>query len=232
MILSAVVCPHPPLLFRELTGAEDVAAGLRAACCEELAAATADDPDVVVVVGGADATGSWDPTLPPDVARFGTTGGAGDPAGRRGLPLSLGVAGRLLRETGWTGPVEMHAIAWDAPGVDVDALAQDLASRQERVLLLVVADGSARRGEKAPGHLDERAAGFDDTWVGALAAGDPAVLRGLDAALAGELLAAGRAALAVLGSAVLTDGRSPQPHLSLADDPFGVMYAVARWRFG
>ncbi|MEV4999760.1 hypothetical protein [Nocardioides sp. LML1-1-1.1] len=80
--------------------------------------------------------------------------------------------------------------------------------------VLVVGNGSATRTEKAPGHLDERAAGFD------------AALRrtftGIDTALAAELWAdtACLGELPPLGEAeVLYD-----------DAPFGVQYWVAVWR--
>lgn len=93
-------------------------------------------------------------------------------------------------------------------------------------LLLVPADGSARRGEKAPGHLDERAFELDDRITKALGDGDGAALAGLDQRLAAELLAAGAPALAALARAM------PAPttaELLYADDPFGVAYWVARW---
>ena len=46
--------------------------------------------------------------------------------------------------------------------------------------MLVVANGSARRGEKAPGYLDERAFGFDAAIGAALRGPDPAALGELD----------------------------------------------------
>jgi len=55
----------------------------------------------------------------------------------------------------------------------------------------VVADGSARRTEKAPGHLDDRAEGFDAQVEKALAAGDPELLKALDVNLAEALLVGG-----------------------------------------
>ncbi|MGL5929976.1 MAG: hypothetical protein ACRCY8_13660 [Dermatophilaceae bacterium] len=68
--------------------------------------------------------------------------------------------------------------------------------------LVVVADGSARRGEKAPGHLDERALAFDEALVSALRDADPAALLALDAALAVDVLAHGRAPLQVAAGAM------------------------------
>jgi hypothetical protein len=48
-------------------------------------------------------------------------------------------------------------------------------------------DGSARRSEKAPGHLDPAAAPFDAAVAAALAAGDTTALAALDPAERDEL---------------------------------------------
>jgi hypothetical protein len=103
--------------------------------------------------------------------------------------------------------------------------------------VLALADGSARRGEKAPGHLDERAFGFDDATGAALRSGDLAVLRGLDVSLGSALLAEGvpvlrRLAAWVGGQApgcAAPSGTVRSAELTYADDPYGVQYWVARW---
>ncbi len=87
---------------------------------------------------------------------------------------------------------------------------------------LVVGNGSAKRSEKAPGHLDERSHGFDDTLRAALLAGD---VSGLDLELGAELMAA-LDGIARLG-AVLAPGASVS--VDYDDDPFGVQYWVMRW---
>ena len=71
--------------------------------------------------------------------------------------------------------------------------------------MLVMANGSAKRSEKAPGHLDERAFDFDDAVDLALRSGDGRRLAALDAALGAELWASGIEPLADLGRAL--DGR-------------------------
>ncbi|PRY52950.1 hypothetical protein BCF74_12921 [Knoellia remsis] len=71
--------------------------------------------------------------------------------------------------------------------------------------LLVVADGSARRTEKAPGHFDERSAAMDDAIVGALreaGSGGLDRLLDLDPDLCADLLVAGRAPLQVMAAAL------------------------------
>jgi hypothetical protein len=233
VIAAVAVCPHPPLLFRELTGARDVAADLRAACLSAVSAVVSSagghDPDRVLVVGGAESTAQWDPALPPHVSGFGTTG-ARPAAGA--LPLSLGVARRLLDEAGWRGAVELHTIAWDATAEDVTALADKLADRDERVALLAMGDGSARRGELAPGYIDERAFPFDEAVARALSDGDPAALLDTDPDLAAELMAGCRAPFAVMAAAVCAEGASTHADLLYRDDPHGVMYLVATWQLG
>ena len=225
MIVGTAVCPHPPLLLRELTGGQDVAADLRKACEAALASLVALAPEVVVVVGGDD-TGGRRERGPAPVGSFGGTGAR--PA-EGALPLSLGVAGRLLDAVGGAVPVEMYAVPFDAGPGRVAELAGAIARRPERVALLVMGDGSARRGVKAPGHLDERSFAFDERVRRALADADPSALLDLEPGLAAELLVAGRAALQVMAAAAVEDGTSYRSEVLYADDPFGVMYTVAVW---
>ena len=53
----------------------------------------------------------------------------------------------------------------------LDVVVRELLDLRLAPPLLVVADGSARRTEKAPGHLDPRAAAVDDALVDALSSG-------------------------------------------------------------
>jgi hypothetical protein len=93
--------------------------------------------------------------------------------------------------------------------------------------LLVMANGSARRSEKAPGHLDERSFAFDDTLGQAIGKGDLRTLAELDLGLGADLLTAGLGGLAGLSGRGLTVRESTTDY---ADDPFGVMYWVVRWQ--
>lgn len=237
MIAAAVVCPHPPLLFRELAGQRDVLADLRAACRSTIRAATGGAVDRVIVVGGAEDAGTWDPSLDPAVRGFGTAGSRDatglppspvQPLSPR-LPLSLGVGKRLLGEAGWAGAVEMVAIASDASPSDIDKVADDLAARPQQMALLVMGDGSARRGNTAPGYLDGRAFDFDEATGRALAGGDADALLAMDADLAEELMVAGRAAFQVLAAATRRQGTRPRASMTYQDDPYEVMYYVALW---
>lgn len=94
--------------------------------------------------------------------------------------------------------------------------------------LLVVANGSATRTEKAPGYLDPRAEAFDEELRQAILAADPVRLRALDPALAEELWAD----VAALGA--LADAVEPGTDVRIDYDqaPFGVQYWVARFGAG
>lgn len=138
-------------------------------------------------------------TRPDNVAR-----GVVEPPGAR-------VARRLL--SGYAGDVDLAVVPRDV----VPARASGF---------LVVANGSATRGEKAPGHLDQRSFAFDAAIDTALRAGDPGALRELDASLGVELWAYDVPALQALGSAVED---VVQASVTYADDSYGVQYWVARW---
>lgn len=158
----------------------------------------------------ADALGSGRPDGEPDVAGTDASASGHDPVAESSLPA----AGAL----GSGGDREPDRAALDALALD-----RDLA-------LLVMADGSNRRDEKAPGYLDERAYTYDEPWFAALRDGDAAALGRLDAGLAADVGAQGRAPSQVLAGAVAD--RSVSAELIYEDDPFGVAYAVAVWRCG
>jgi hypothetical protein len=95
------------------------------------------------------------------------------------------------------------------------------------VALLAIGDGSARRAVKAPGALDEAAAGFDAGVCAALRTGDPAGLAALDPAEGERLLAAGTPTWRAVGAALR--GAQFRATLHYDDAPFGVGYLVADW---
>ncbi len=225
MITGAAMCPSPPLLCAELTGRRPVLPELRAACSEAVGRLLGEGPEEVVVVGPAVATGAWDAAsrlslsaFAPQVADTGT----GSP------PLALGLGAMLLDQAGYAGPRRLQAIGQDEPATACAKLGADLAGSGARTALLVMGDGSARRGLKAPGYLDPRAADFDGEVERAVRAGDTGALLRLDPALARDLMAGGRPAWQVLAGAL------PWPALAsqvlYRDDPLGVAYLVAYLR--
>lgn len=92
--------------------------------------------------------------------------------------------------------------------------------------VLVVLNGSACRTEKAPGFLDERAAGFDALVGAALRGPAPDVLGEIDEVLAKELWA-DVAALPRLAD-LLRDAQTVAVDYDAA--PYGVQYWVIRWQ--
>jgi hypothetical protein len=220
VLISAAVCPHPPLLVPELAG--DAAAeldGLRAACRTALSRL---GDAAVIVVGGGPETRFVGPSGTGGLHAYGLdrTFGPGTPE----LPLSLTIGRFLLSER---VPEGFQSVAFDASPQECLALGRSLAARADRVALPVMGDGSACRDEKAPGYLDVRAGPYDREVAQALADADAAALGALDPGLARELQAAGRAAWQVLAGAA---GETRFTGELLADEaPYGVGYLVASW---
>jgi hypothetical protein len=136
-----------------------------------------------------------------DRTRFGARGTATS----NPLPLALAVGTTLLGE-------RSHTLV--GPGT---VLAGSV---------LVVADGTAKRTEKAPGHFDSRAQALDEAVDAALRDGDPAGLLALDEDLARDLWVGGLPAWRELAV------QAPGPwvaDLLYAGEPYGVHYAVATW---
>jgi hypothetical protein len=231
VIAAAALCPAAPLLVRELTGGTLVLPELRDACREVTGRLMAARPDVIAVVGAGPLTRSWDGASRLDVASFGPAAARRGPdgpaaaAGTPGLPSALGLGARLLDEAGYAGPRLLQAVGPDETPAACAAEGQRLSRAAGRVALLVMADGSARRGRRAPGHLDERSAGFDAGVERAVRAGDLAALAAVDPVLARELMAAGRPAWQVMAGALA--GRDLAVEVLYAGDPFGVAYLVA-----
>lgn len=90
---------------------------------------------------------------------------------------------------------------------------------------LIVGNGSARRSEKAPGHLDPRAVGFDEVLGRSLAKPDPEALGALDLGLADELWAD----IGPIVEAAELLRSVGTVAVDYDNDPYGVRYWVARW---
>jgi hypothetical protein len=227
VIARAVLCPSPPLLARELTGRAIVLPELRDACAAAVAHLVKADSDVVAVVGAGHGTATWDADARLDVPSYAPS--AGKTTGTPDLPLALGLGAMLLDNAGYAGPRLLQAVGEDEPPPSCLRLGESLAALSPRMGLLIVGDGSARRGPSAPGHFDERARPFDAEVAHAISGGDMAALAALDPALARELMATGRPAWQVLAGALGIGPESgpPSTEILYADDPFGVAYLVA-----
>jgi hypothetical protein len=130
-----------------------------------------------------------------------------------------GLRAACLEAVGWLGS-EVTVLA-DAQGARVAAHLLDAAARRgPEPSYLVVANGSAMRTEKAPGHFDERAEGFDASLGASLRAGRPVV----DPGLARELWASVGPLVELAGL-----GDLGEPVVDYDDAPYGVQYWVMRF---
>ncbi|MFC8195919.1 class III extradiol dioxygenase subunit B-like domain-containing protein [Streptomyces sp. NPDC057298] len=257
LVAAAVCPCPPLLVPDVAAGAAPELDAARAACTDALGLLAAARPDRLVVVGpaGQDGRGphpegsrgsfrgfgvDLDVRLGGNSARLG-----GDRAGApedaatatpsltpervgRVLPPSLAVAAWLLARTDWSdAPVEGLGVGEPLAAERCIQVGRDIAAQAGRVALLVMGDASACRTLKAPGYLDERAAGFDAEVARALGAADVAALKALDAELAHELQASGRAPWQVLAGAAEEAGLGGA--LLYEDAPYGVGYMVAAW---
>ncbi|WP_406472783.1 class III extradiol dioxygenase subunit B-like domain-containing protein [Streptomyces sp. NBC_01615] len=241
MLVAAAVLPCPPLLVPDIAaGAAPELDAARAACTDALGVLAASRPDLLVVVGPAEQSGRGPHPqgtrgsfrgfgVDLDVHLGGHQPGPG--TSEHELPPSLSVAAWLLERTRWSeasdAPVEGLGVGEPLAAERCIQVGGEIVGRAKRVALLVMGDASACRTLKAPGYLDERAAGFDAEVARALGAADVAALKSLDAELAHELKASGRAPWQVLAGAA--EGAGLGGALLYDDAPYGVGYLVAAW---
>lgn len=229
MLVAAAVCPHPPLLVPGVgAGASAELDGLRAACDAAVRDLLAADSALVVVVGGAPAVGPFPSGAWGSLSAYGVQVAVGSGAGSPTLPLAL-TLGRWLLARADVGErdVLLVGVEPDTEPARCQALGEALADRAERVAMLVMGDGSARRSLKGPGYLDPDAEPFDTEVEAALRAGQPEALAELDAERAERLLAAGRAPWQVLAGAAR--GGAWRAQVTWSGAPYGVTYLVASW---
>jgi len=224
-VVAAAVCPHPPLIVPELAfGAAPELDPLRAACLAAINGLA--DADALVVVGSGPVTGHRY-----DASAGGSFGAYGAPQVRVGdgepvLPLSLLVGAWLVGQSKAAGvPRTAITVAGDESPQQCLSLGGEIAEGNDRIGLLVMGDGSARRSDHAPVHLHPRAEAFDTTVADALRRADLDVLGALDPDLATVLQAAGRAPWQVLAGALASTELAGD--LTYDAAPYGVGYFVA-----
>lgn len=224
MIVAVACVPQAPLLVPGLTGGAVVEVQeLRAAVRDAVGVTTAHDPDEVIVVGAAPATVRYPPDAPSPAGRLAPAPGRRPRGTTLPVPLAVGRSALAGRSVPWI----LQGVQDGAPVGRCSELGRRIAARPGRTALLVAADGSARRGEKAPGYLDPRAEDVDARVADALGSADPAALLALDSGLCADLLVAGRAAWQVMAGAC--DGMSWLARVLYSGDPFGVFYQVVTW---
>lgn len=239
MLVAAAVCPCPPLLVPEVAaGAAPELDAVRDAGADALGVLAAARPDRLVVVGPAEEDGAYEEGARGSFRGFGVdldvrlgrgaTTIPDAPPAAPALPASLAVAAWLLDRTDWAdAPVDGLGIGEPFDAERCIQVGRDISGSPERVALLVMGDASACRTLKAPGYLDDRAAGFDAEVARALADADTAALKALDTGLARELKASGHAPWQFLACAA--EGADLSGSLLYDDAPYGVGYLVAAW---
>ncbi len=237
-LVAAALCPHPPVLVPQIAaGAADELAGLRETCVTTVRRLVGDGVRHLWVVGAGGVTRELPVPLRSSFHPYGVPLDVCIPADQPpaplcDLPLSL-LMGVWLVSTA-LGDTAARVRLWS---VDAAADAQTCADVGGRLAadvagptaLLVMADGSACRGEKSPGYLDDRAEEFDADVAAAVVAANPEPLLAIDPDLADRLRCGGRAAWQVLaGVLAATGGREAwRGEAHYADAPYGVGYLVA-----
>lgn len=225
MLVSAAVCPHPPALVPAVSrGAAGLLAEVRDASLAVVRQLRVANPDLLVCVGAGGETRRWGSRAGGSLSDFGVDVRLGGP--EAALPLALTIGAYLREETEEPACDVYQAVAGSAPPQACRAIGAELAGLAERVALLVMGDGSARRTRRSPGPFDARAESFDADVMRALTAPDPEALLAIDPELSEELWVAGRPAWQVLAGAVLTSSSGWATHLAHACAPLGVGYLV------
>lgn len=260
MLITTAVVPGPPALVVELMGsAAHELDDLRAAtdrvlstALSDLVSASAGGPVQLVVVG---------PGRPQELNAAGAVSFAsfgrdvvipalvGGERGDRVLPTPIMVA-RYLASRDIASHRE-HAELWASArwvttsGVDATALGEQLGADGTGIGLILVADGAACHGPKAPRAQDARAEAYDEAVRSALSSGQPGRVAQIDADLGDELGATWSQVWPVLvaaasaGSAAGLEGLAGAAGsadldwvgaASWAGAPYGVGWAVASWR--
>jgi hypothetical protein len=222
VIRAVAFVPAAPLLVPDAAGGSAEAdADLRDASIAATRRLTESGAQTIYVIAPVSDAASWPGDATWDFAGFGLAPRAVSAAR---LPWQLGIGAWLLDQVSWRGGRRYLAAA-------ADAAADAEPDPREPVAVLAVGDGSACRTEKAPGYLDDRAAGFDERVAAILTAGQPGGFDAVDEQLAKDLMCSGLPVWHRV--AALAGGARPATALlDLHDARYGVGYFVAFWQFG
>jgi hypothetical protein len=213
---AVAFCPHPPVLIPAIARKAAAEFAPLLAACDDAVQWLTERAAVVGIVG------SRVPTAP--VSHF-APGVAAHDLPPDDLPLSVAIGWWLIDRV---APAhDRFAVAVDPDGGRAALLRSEVQATEGPVGLLVMGDGSARRGPKAPGYVDPRAEPFDAAVSAGLAAADRTTLANLDVAAATELLVAGVGPWRAV--ARWTAEGEWTASVRYADASAGVQYIVATW---
>jgi len=250
MLIAAAVVPGPPAFVAELMGSaarelddlRHAADSVVSRVVSDLIAAAADPPlsasvSAQLVIVGPGQPGEFNAAGPVSFDSFGRDVAVPalvedeefDPE----LPTPLMVARYLASRDVAAHPEHAHLWAtarWiTTSGADATALGERLREDDRRIALILVADGAACHGPKAPRAEDSRAQAYDDRVCAALSSGQPGRLAQIDVDLGAELGATGPQVWPVLLTAAGSDRIG---EVLWRGAPYGVGWAVAAWRPG
>jgi hypothetical protein len=251
MLITAVVVPGPPAFVPQLMGsaaheldalrdATDLAISRALSDLVTAGAASASPGSrpVQLIVVGPGQPGEFNAAGTVSFASFGRDvvvpalvwGQPSDPM----LPTPIMVARYLASRDIATNPE--HAELWESArwitssGAEGVRLGKALSADHVGVGLILVADGAACHGPKAPRAQDPRAHTYDDAVWAALACGRPGRLAQIDADLGDELGATGSQVWPLLVAAAGAADVDVVGEVLWAGAPYGVGWAVASWR--
>lgn len=224
-VVAAAVIPGAPVLAPGLDGALQSAAEPRAACLRALRRVTEAGPDEIVIVAEGDREEVFGQDPPDGLHRLGGLAHGPTRTGRDCLPAPLAVGAALLREAGWVGPVVHRSLDRDAPTSCAIDLGQRLRDAPERRGLVLMASGSARMTDKAPGAFHAGARDFTAVYLRALRSGSPEDLHAAGSLPFAEQLSDARLPLQVLTGAL--SGAPIDTVVDFAQEFHGVFYACA-----
>jgi hypothetical protein len=219
-VVAVGFVPAAPLLVPAVAGGSAHLDGDLREACRSVVRATCEGPaDLITVAAAWQTSGIWGADHTWGFEGFGVP--RQPPDDRPRLPWPLGIGAWLLDEADCDDERAFVAVGPQSQ--------PSWPTERQRVAVIVVGDGSARRSEKAPGHLDERAASFDASIAAAIREGDVGALAAIDSQLAADLLCAAAPVWRWLHGVI---GGQPVVEAQLLADtaPYGVGYFAGLWR--
>lgn len=239
-LVGVVTVPATALLVPDIAaGAAHELEELRAAALSAVAALAAEAEHILVIAGtakvteplwfSAETTATWasvgyQANVPLGVAAREPHATMQDPDAT--VPVAITLGAWLLNSCAITAPRSYLAVPADpdlSRGIDI--------APEDRLGVVVLADGSCTRGPKAPGSEVSGAIEHDEELLGALHAVDTGWFldpqRRVDAHTFGDQ---GLGAWAV-AARLVADQKAPwKGKVQATADPYGVFYAVATWQ--
>lgn len=229
-VVAAAVIPGAPVLVPGIDGAQRAAEEPRRACLRALTRVMNAKPRTIVVLAEGDRDEAFTRDAPLGLHRFGGFTRAPALQDLAPLPVPLAVGAALHHSAGWTGAVDYLTLDRKAPAAHAVDVGRRLRDTRESVGLVLLASGSARTTDRAPGAFHPGAQTFNSAYVAALRSGRlESLLEAEDLAYA-EQLSDARLPLQVLAGA-WPEG-PVDTVIDFAEEFSGVCYVCASFVMG